>query len=1229
MGRQQKAQKKRREAEQADIDSRNSAIPGLRPPPTSSNSVPGSQDARTYTQFPPSSARNTLIPPLPPNSTPAQIPASATALRNPMLNPTPQAAALPGSTSSSVGLGQRQAPQGRQGGVLPPENRQGRPSSENTTASPQTVARDQHGASQNVRQGQPMQLPLRPSLGSSAWGLARTSNPYPQTISPFRPATQPTAASTPPWAGSRTSTVDMDELQRQSEQAKGALENSTRPQNVATPSCSAVPKQSNGRDTPKIPLSLNPPSAVSVKVEMPKPPGPRMIKTNYFNLTIGKIKHLYQYDLKVTLVENQKPQKQNRKQEGIARLKKRRIVQLLMKELADDASFQQEEYERTLATAKAQGNTARVEELKRDPIVPIPTATNYSTQIIAAGELKYLRDVYSINYYDEYQKQVPVGAQVYKVEIELGQIIDLTGFLQYLKDGPDSDSETTHNQIEAVTQALNIICSYLPYQDCFASPPALPKLATLSGKKFYGVTRNNIQNEKTATGFSFSKAGGLHSIPGFFRTIRAVFGNPGYIDLNINSTTANFYQAGNVQGLISAWKGYQTVDQSLLGRLSVFIHGVRGRTTFLDGDANLIVRVLGLADLYKTQNDIVPLARHCPMISLGSQVGQSVHEYYRAEHRLDVADDVYIVRVAVGGYEQTIPANLLDMLPGQMYTNNLLLPVGSVRPPKVNLDMIKPCGRATFFGEQAQCHGLRDFGINLSSDLVEARSFLLSPPEIVYRRSVTTGHGGGSALDLVPANALKSGAWNLRDKSLVKPAASFRWTVIEIVRGNNRERSDMQTCSNWAEELHKSMRRSSITTTTRVKLPSHFLRLDYDQLPTYHQREKVDKNATKIKSFLKGLGNNVNLVVFLLPTKDQELHASIKKAGDVDIGISTVCHVMGNDRGFLRPRSSDLSLLSNICLKINLKMGTTTVNQALQTRSSSLTASTMILGIDVTHPGNASYIGAPSVAAVVGSVDGEFAQWPASIRANPVAEKDVNEKQSMERVVDLKDMVLERLRCYLRRNNRVPERLLVYRDGLSEGQFDTCATQEYEAIQAARESLLDEVEARAGTRPAKPPILLLCAVKRHHTRLYPEAKDRDDWSDRGNPTPGTVVKERITKGLNQDFFLVSHKAIKGTTRPIHYVVLQNEESLALNDIVFTTHYLCYLFGRATRSVGLCTPAYYADLAADRAREYVRHFYLPQPQSGNNRPHYVRAEHDEEFRQCLEIHERIKESMFYI
>lgn len=40
----------------------------------------------------------------------------------------------------------------------------------------------------------------------------------------------------------------------------------------------------------------------------------------------------------------------------------------------------------------------------------------------------------------------------------------------------------------------------------------------------------------------------------------------------------------------------------------------------------------------------------------------------------------------------------------------------------------------------------------------------------------------------------------------------------------------------------------------------------------------------------------------------------------------------------------------------------------------------MLVGIDVTHPGLTAVKGTPSIAAVVGSIDADYAQFPASLR---------------------------------------------------------------------------------------------------------------------------------------------------------------------------------------------------------------------------------------------------------
>ena len=100
---------------------------------------------------------------------------------------------------------------------------------------------------------------------------------------------------------------------------------------------------------------------------------------------------------------------------------------------------------------------------------------------------------------------------------------------------------------------------------------------------------------------------------------------------------------------------------------------------------------------------------------------------------------------------------------------------------------------------------------------------------------------------------------------------------------------------------------------------------------------------------------------------------------------------------------------------------------------------TMMVGIDVTHPGPGSREGTPSIAAVVASVDDSFVQFPASLRIQ-ASKKEVGyctlsrimSNAGFQMLDELTDMLVERLQVYERKNKVLPDRIFVYRDGVSE-----------------------------------------------------------------------------------------------------------------------------------------------------------------------------------------------------
>jgi len=85
---------------------------------------------------------------------------------------------------------------------------------------------------------------------------------------------------------------------------------------------------------------------------------------------------------------------------------------------------------------------------------------------------------------------------------------------------------------------------------------------------------------------------------------------------------------------------------------------------------------------------------------------------------------------------------------------------------------------------------------------------------------------------------------------------------------------------------------------------------------------------------------------------------------------------------------------------------------------------------------------------------------------------------------------------------------------------------------------------------------------------------------------GTVVDSKICHPTEFDFYLCSHAGIKGTSRPAHYHVLWDENNFSADGLQTLTNNLCYTYARCTRSVSIVPPAYYAHLAAFRARFYM-------------------------------------------
>ncbi|KAG4065893.1 hypothetical protein HA402_012571 [Bradysia odoriphaga] len=166
-------------------------------------------------------------------------------------------------------------------------------------------------------------------------------------------------------------------------------------------------------------------------------------------------------------------------------------------------------------------------------------------------------------------------------------------------------------------------------------------------------------------------------------------------------------------------------------------------------------------------------------------------------------------------------------------------------------------------------------------------------------------------------------------------------------------------------------------------------------------------------------------------------------------------------------------------------------------------------------------------------------------------------------------------------NGLKPSKIIYYRDGVGEGQFPEILHTEMRSIRKACSSLSESYQ---------PAITFITVQKRHKTRFFMQKEGK---ATEENAPPGTVVDTAIVHPTENDFFLLSHQGIRGTTvRPTRYHVLWDDSDFSADQIQQLTYYLCYMYVRCNRSVSIPAPTYYAHHAASRAS------VLAQGQSGS-------------------------------
>ncbi|KAL4105443.1 hypothetical protein PRIC1_003507 [Phytophthora ramorum] len=515
----------------------------------------------------------------------------------------------------------------------------------------------------------------------------------------------------------------------------------------------------------------------------------------------------------------------------------------------------------------------------------------------------------------------------------------------------------------------------------------------------------------------------------------------------------------------------------------------------------------------------------------------SVADYFSRKYHIRLQyPNLPVVNVGSkkAGKENWLPIELCQVAPGQRCPNINDLDTAEIirqtsQPPHARRDNILSQIRQAGFENDPY---LAAFGLKVDQQLQSTDARVLDPPDVQYA-NVSERPSGGQ--------------WNLKDKKFVSGAVLRNWGVVVDANTSQRDVSDfIESMVNVASKCGLLECRDPFV-----------LDRSSSRWPRSGQVEDLMKVC--YRELEERRYGPPQIIMVIKQDKGSVSYGRIKRTSDTVLGVPSQCIVAAS----LRRSQRSPQLCANVCLKMNMKLSgkNSILRDPLPLVSS---CPTIVIGADVEHP--RSGMGSrPSIASVVASMDAYSAKYIGRV----AAQKAANDIQQLPHM--LRDLFL----AFYKSTERRPERVVYYRDGVSEGRFYDILQSEMRALRKTFKMLSNDYN---------PPVTFVVVNKRHHMRAFPF--NPHDGDKKGNVLPGTVLDRGVVNPHRFDFFLYGHSGIQGTSVPCHYTVLHDENKLPADDLQRLTYYLGYTFARCTRSVSFATPAYYAHLAAGRARFFL-------------------------------------------
>ncbi|XP_047058374.1 protein argonaute 4A-like [Lolium rigidum] len=508
----------------------------------------------------------------------------------------------------------------------------------------------------------------------------------------------------------------------------------------------------------------------------------------------------------------------------------------------------------------------------------------------------------------------------------------------------------------------------------------------------------------------------------------------------------------------------------------------------------------------------------------------TVYDYFmdRWSMRLEKSAHLRCLNVGKPDRPTYLPLEVCQLVPLQRYKKSLStmqrskLVEGSRQKP---LDRKLSLSRALRDNNYDSEPMLRECGISIARELMQVEGRVLQAPQLSAARD----------RELYTPN----GRWNFNKDRFIQPIKVKTWGAVNFSARCN------------VRDLVKRLSQAGIMKGIKMEDCAADVIEEMHQMKWETPAKRVDDVFQQIKSSFKQ--QKPGFLLCVLPEKNSDIYGLWKRKCLAEHGIVTQCVVP--------PANIKDQYLTNVLLKINAKLGG--LNSLLKNETTRaiplvLKAQTIIFGMDVSHGSPGSNV--PSVAAVVSSLG-----WPLISKYRASVRTQAPRKESIDNLFkqvgdDDQGLIKESLIDFLNNSKgQTPEQIIIFRDGVSECQFNMVLTDELTKITEACKFFGSK---HFGGKWF-PKFTVIIAQKNHHTRFFlPNERNRNEVN---NVQP----------------------AFQGTTRPTHYHVLHDDIGFSPDDLQELVHNLSYVYQRSTTAISVVAPIYYAHLAAAQVAKFTR------------------------------------------